>query len=158
MGGRRMRESATTKQPVFRRAMPPGAAGRLMITGGLMTATALQGADALIVNVALPQLGHDLGGGLELGTWVMTSYLCATAITAPLTAWLRRRYGATRLFHYAVLAFIATSVLCAFAPSAAVLILLRVLQGAAGGIILPLVQAILLDIYPQERHGRVLGI
>jgi len=123
-----------------------------------MTATALQGADALIVNVALPQLGRDLGGGLELGTWVMTSYLCATAVTAPLTAWLRRRYGAARLFHYAVSAFLATSTLCAFAPSGAVLILLRVLQGAAGGIILPLVQAILLDIYPQERHGRVLGI
>jgi MFS transporter, DHA2 family, multidrug resistance protein len=133
-------------------------AGRLIATSGLMVATALQGADALIVNVALPQLGRDLGGGIELGTWVMTSYLCATAVTAPLTGWLRRRCGAPRLFHGAVWAFIVTSLLCGFAPSGGVLILLRVLQGAAGGIILPLVQAILLDLYPQERHARLLGI
>src|SRR5258708_5883453 len=123
-----------------------------------MIAPALQGADALIVNVALPQLGRDLGGGIELGTWVMTSYLCATAVTAPLTGWLRRRYGAQHLFHGAVWAFIATSLLCAFAPSGAVLILLRVLQGGAGGIILPLVQAILVDLYPKDRKGRVVGM
>jgi len=136
----------------------PAAAGRLLATAGLMVATALQAADALIVNVALPRLEHDLGGGIELGTWVMTSYLCATAVTAPFTAWLRRRYGARRLFPGAVLAFITTSLLCAFAPSAAAMILFRVLQGAAGGVILPLAQAMLLDIYPQHRHGRMLGM
>jgi DHA2 family multidrug resistance protein len=139
-------------------AAAPAAGGRLLVTGGLMIASALQAADALIVNVALPQLGQDLGGGIELGTWVMTSYLCATAVTAPLTGWLRRRYGATRLFAAAVWAFIATSLLCAFAPTGAALIMLRVLQGAAGGVILPLVQAILLDLYPQERYGRMMGI
>ena len=123
-----------------------------------MIATALQAADALIVNVALPRLEGDLGGGIELGTWVMTSYLCATAVTAPLTAWLRRRYGARRLFPGAVAAFVATSLLCAAAPSGAAMILFRVLQGAAGGVILPLAQAMLLDIYPAERHGRVMGL
>src|SRR5207248_897844 len=132
---------------------------QLVATIGLMMATALQAADALIVNVALPQLERDLGGvGLGLGTWVMTSYLCATAVTAPLTAWARRHYGTRRLFRGAVIAFIATSLMCGFAPSVGVMILLRILQGAAGGLILPLVQAILLDIYPQHRHGRVLGI
>src|SRR2546423_2053029 len=126
-----MRESAVLKQRPNAAAdgMSAGV-GRLFATAGLMVATALQAADALIVNVALPQLEYDLGGGIELGTWVMTSYLCATAVTAPLTGWLRRRYGAARLFQRAVLAFIATSLLCAFAPSGAVLILLPVLQGA----------------------------
>lgn len=123
-----------------------------------MIAAALQSADALIVNVALPRLESDLGSGITLGTWVMTAYLCATAVAAPLTAWLRRRYGASRLFPSAVAAFVATSLLCAVAPSGASLIFFRVLQGAAGGVILPLAQAMLLDIYPQERHGRVMGL
>jgi MFS family permease len=57
---------------------------RLLATGGLMAVTAMQAADALIANVALPQLQHDLGGGVELGAWVITSYLCATAVAAPL--------------------------------------------------------------------------
>src|ERR1700745_3630206 len=84
----------------------PGQWGQGVATTGLMMATALQAADALIVNVALPQLERDLGGtGIGLGTWVMTSYLCATAVTAPLTAWARRRYGTSHLFRGAVIAF-----------------------------------------------------
>lgn len=133
------------------------AVGRRLAAAGLMIATALQAADTLIVNVALPQLERDLGGGIELGTWVVVSYLCATAVTAPLAGWLRRRYGARRLFPMALTALIATSLLCAAAPSAAAMIAARLLQGAAGGIILPLAQAMLLDITPQERHGRMLG-
>ncbi|MGE5269374.1 MAG: DHA2 family efflux MFS transporter permease subunit [Thiohalocapsa sp.] len=132
--------------------------GRRLAAAALMIATALQAADTLIVNVALPQLERDLGGGIELGTWVVVSYLCATAVTAPLAGWLRRRYGAGRLFPLALTALIATSLLCAAAPSATAMIAARVLQGAAGGVILPLAQAMLLDITPQERHGRVLGM
>jgi len=132
--------------------------GRVLTAAGLMTATALQAADALIVNVALPQLQSDLGGNLELGAWVITSYLCATAVTAPFTGWLRRRYGPWQLFRGAVLAFITASVLCGLATSGLEIIALRVLQGAAGGIILPLVQALLLDLYPKDRHGRILAI
>jgi MFS transporter, DHA2 family, multidrug resistance protein len=132
--------------------------GRVVTATGLMMATALQAADALIVNVALPQLEHDLGGGLELGAWVMTSYLCATAVMAPLTGWLRRRYGPQALFRSAVLTFITASLLCGLASSGPEMIALRVLQGASGGVILPLAQALLLDLYPPERHGRLLAI
>jgi MFS transporter, DHA2 family, multidrug resistance protein len=154
-----MADADATRDWPASEAARSGGVAQLVGTTGLMMATALQAADALIVNVALPQLERDLGGiGLGLGTWVMTSYLCATAVTAPLTAWARRRYGTSRLFRGAVIAFIATSLLCGVAPSVGVMILLRILQGAAGGLILPLVQAILLDIYPQHRHGRVLGI
>jgi DHA2 family multidrug resistance protein len=133
-------------------------ADRSLATCGLVIATAMQAADAVIVNVALPHLEHDLGGGVDLGAWVMTSYLCATAVAAPLTAWLRRRYGARRLFPGAVAGFTIASLLCAMAPSSAAIIAFRVLQGAGGGIILPLAQAILLEIYPQERHARMLAI
>ena len=109
----------------------------------------MQAADATIANVALPQLERDLGGGVVLGAWVMTSYLCATAVVAPLTGWLRRRFGTQRLFVVAVAAFVAASLLCSLAPSAGAMILFRILQGAGGGVIHPLAQAILLDLYPQ---------
>jgi DHA2 family multidrug resistance protein len=122
-----------------------------------MIATAIQVADALIANVALPQLQNDLEGGIALGAWIITSYLCATAVMAPLTGWLRRRYGAARLFPAAVGVFIAASLLCAIAPSAPIMIVFRILQGAGAGIIAPLAQAILLDIHPPERHGRVMA-
>src|SRR3954467_13910760 len=135
--------------PVRRLARKPAPAGiniapvaghsdRLLATIAVMLATAMQAADATIVNIALPQLQRDLGGGLGLGAWVMTSYLCATAILAPLTGWLRRRYGAERLLPGGVGFFVIASLLCAVAPSPAALILCRLLQGAAGGIIHPL--------------------
>lgn len=131
---------------------------RFVATVALMVATAMQAGDATIVNVALPQLQQDLGGGVSLGAWVLTSYLCATAVMAPLTGWLRRRYGARHLFPGGLCLFVIASLLCAIAPSPAALIACRVLQGAGGGIIHPLGQAILLDLHPPARHGRILAI
>lgn len=139
-------------------ALPLSRPGRLLATAALILASALQAADATIANVALPQLERDLGGGLALGAWVMTSYLCASAIAAPLTGALRRRFGVRTLFVAAVGAFTVASLLCAFAPSSEAIVAFRVLQGAGGGIIHPLAQAILLDLYPRERHGRMLAI
>ncbi|HEY1795476.1 MAG TPA: DHA2 family efflux MFS transporter permease subunit [Stellaceae bacterium] len=136
----------------------PRPAGRTIATAGLMIATAMQAADALIVNVALPRLEADLGGGPALGAWVLMGYLCATAVLAPLTGWLRRRYGARRLFPLAIWSFVAASLLCSAAPTAIVIIIARILQGAGGGVLHPLSQAILLDIHPKERHGRMLAI
>src|SRR5258707_14952571 len=114
--------------------MPPARSpsGRRLATCGLMIATAMQAADALIANVALPQLQSDLGGRIELGAWVMTSYLCATAVFAPLTGWLRRRYGPRQLFHGASCVFMPASLLWAPAPSRAAVFLFRILQGAGG--------------------------
>jgi MFS transporter, DHA2 family, multidrug resistance protein len=132
--------------------------GRRQTAVALIAATAMQGFDATIANVALPQLEQSLGGGIEFGSWVMTSYLCASAVTATLTGWMRRRYGARQLFAAAILLFVFASVLCALAPSTFALIQFRLLQGIAAGIIQPLAQAILLDIYPQQEHGRMLAI
>lgn len=138
-------------------AMPLVRADRLVATLSLMLASAMQAADATIANVALPQLESDLGGGVVVGAWIITSYLCAAAVVAPLTGWLRRRFGARLLFTGAVGSFAAASLLCALAPSAIAVILFRILQGAGGGVIHPLAQAILLDLYPRERHGRMLA-
>src|SRR6478736_10452848 len=96
--------------------------GRRQAAIALMIATAMQALDTTIANVALPQLEQSLGGGIELGSWVMTSYLCASAIMATLTGWLRRRYGARPLFIGSISLFVIASGLCATAPSAIALI------------------------------------
>jgi MFS transporter, DHA2 family, multidrug resistance protein len=124
----------------------------------LMIATAMQALDATIANVALPQLEQSLGGGIDLSSWVMTSYLCASAVMATLAGWFRRRYGSRRLFMGSVGLFAFASVLCSLAPTMIWLIQFRVVQGVAAGIIQPLAQAILLDIYPKQKHGRILAV
>jgi MFS transporter, DHA2 family, multidrug resistance protein len=132
--------------------------GRRQATTALMIATAMQAFDATIANVALPQLERGLGGGIDLGAWVMTSYLCASAVTAILTGWLRRRWGARRVFSTAVALFVCASLFCAVATTSDALIFFRLIQGAAAGIIQPLSQAIILDIHPKREHGRMLAI
>ncbi len=132
--------------------------GRRQAAIALMIATAMQGFDSTIANVALPQLEQSLGGGIDLGSWVMTSYLCAAAVMATLTGWFRRRYGARQAFGGAILLFVFASLLCSISPSQTALILFRLVQGAAAGIIQPLAQAILLDLYPKRHHGRLLAI
>jgi len=124
----------------------------------LMIATAMQAFDSTIANVALPQLERSLGGGIDLGSWVMTTYLCASAVMATLTGWFRRQYGARRPFAGAIALFVLASMFCSIAPNAAALLVSRLIQGAAAGIIQPLAQAILLDIYPKRDHGRMLAI
>ena len=131
---------------------------RRFATIALMTATAMQAADATLANVALPQLERDLGGGIELGAWVMTGYLCAAAVMVPLTGWLRRRLGPRRLYTFAVGLFVVGALLCSLAWSGRSLIAFRIVQGAGGGVLPALAQAVLLDIYPRERHPRILAI
>jgi DHA2 family multidrug resistance protein len=131
---------------------------RRQATVALMIVTAMPALDATIANVALPQLERAMGGGIGLGAWVMTSYLCAAAVTTVLAGWLRRRYGARLLLAGAVALFVLASLLCAAANSPAALVAFRLLQGAAAGIVQPLAQAILLDIHPKPAHGRILAI
>lgn len=131
--------------------------GRRLATLALMLATAMQAFDATIVNVALPELERSFGGGLGLGSWVVTSYLCAAAVTALLTGALRRRVGTVRLLAGTTGCFVLASLACALADSPFTLILARLLQGAAGGLLQPLAQAALLDIHPKRQHGRMLA-
>jgi DHA2 family multidrug resistance protein len=131
--------------------------GRRIATAALMLATAMQAFDATIVNVALPAVERSLGGGVAFGSWVMTSYLCAAAVTALLTGALRRRCGPVALLAGAMFLFVVASLSCAAAASHFALILSRLLQGAAGGLIQPLAQASLLDLHPKRQHGRMLA-
>src|SRR5258707_10068371 len=99
--------------------------------------------DITIANVAVPNIAGGLAVSPSQGTWVITSYAVAEAISVPLTGWLARRFGTVRVFVVAMLAFGACSLACGFAPSLGVLVFLRVLQGLSGGPMMPLSQTLL---------------
>ncbi|HVW70099.1 MAG TPA: DHA2 family efflux MFS transporter permease subunit, partial [Steroidobacteraceae bacterium] len=114
--------------------------------------------DTSIANVSLPSIAGDLGVSPDQGTWVITSFGVANAISLPLTGWLTRRFGQVRLFMSAVVLFVIASFLCALAPNIALLILFRVIQGAVAGPMIPLSQSLLLSSYPKSKSGTALGM
>src|SRR5581483_6328959 len=89
--------------------------------------------DTSIANVSLPAIAGDLGVSPDQGTWVITSFGVANAISVPLTGWLTQRFGQVRLFMSAIVLFVISSFLCALAPNLGLLILFRVMQGAVAG-------------------------
>ncbi len=113
--------------------------------------------DTTIANVSVPTIAGGLGVSANEGTWVITSYAVAEAITVPLTGWLSQRFGSVRVFVSAMVLFGLCSALCGLAPSLGVLIVCRVLQGLAGGPMIPLSQTLLLRIFPKEQAGQALG-
>jgi MFS transporter, DHA2 family, multidrug resistance protein len=114
--------------------------------------------DTSIANVSLTAIAGDLGVSPEQGTWVITSFGVANAISLPLTGWLTQRYGQVRLFIASILLFVLASLACGLAPSIELLILFRVIQGAVAGPMIPLSQTLLLASYPKEKAGTALGM
>ena len=113
--------------------------------------------DSTIANVAIPTIAGDLGASSSQGTWVITSFGVANAISIPITGWLAKRFGEVRLFLIATLLFVLASWLCGIANSLEMLIVFRVLQGAVAGPIIPLSQSLLLNNYPPEKRGMALA-
>ena len=109
--------------------------------------------DTSIANVALPHLAGDLGSSNDESTWVLTSYLVSNAVVLPISGWLATAFGRKRFFLLCIFMFTATSLLCGIAPSLPILILFRVIQGAGGGGLQPMAQAILADTFPPEKRG-----
>ena len=107
--------------------------------------------DTTIANVSVPTIAGSLGVSSTQGTWVITSYAVAEAITVPLTGWLARRFGAQRVFITCYLAFAALSLLCGMANSMGMLLAGRVLLGLAGGPIMPLSQMLMLRLFPPRQ-------
>src|ERR1039457_5509602 len=114
--------------------------------------------DTTIVNVALRTLGHDLHSSIAQIQWVVTGYLLSLAAVIPVTGWAARRFGAKRVYMTSLVLFTAGSALCAVAASTTTLVLFRVLQGAGGGMIMPVGQLIMAQIAGPKRMGRVMGI
>ncbi|MHB8495490.1 MAG: DHA2 family efflux MFS transporter permease subunit [Casimicrobiaceae bacterium] len=139
---------------------PPPLKGAALVAGtiALSLATFMNVLDTSIANVSIPAIAGDLAVSPDQGTWVITSFGVANAISLPLTGWLSRRFGQVRLFSASVLLFVVASFLCALAPSLPMLILFRVLQGAVAGPMIPLSQALLLSSYPKERAGSALSM
>jgi MFS transporter, DHA2 family, multidrug resistance protein len=109
--------------------------------------------DTSIANVALPYMAGSLGASNDQSTWVLTSYLVSNAIVLPISGWFAGVFGRKRFFMVCLVIFTVSSLLCGIAPSLGAIILFRVLQGAGGGGLQPMSQAILADTFPPQKRG-----
>lgn len=139
-------------------AGPTRGAVRWVGSFALSLATFMSVLDISIANVSIPAIAGDLGVSPNQGTWIVTSFGVATAISMPLTGWVVQRVGTVRLFVLSVLLFTTMSFLCGAAPSIEALVAFRVLQGLVAGPMIPLCQALLLRSFPPERAGSALSL
>src|SRR6201992_3814726 len=150
-GGGRPAGGPPQPQPLHGTALTIG-------TIALSLATFMNVLDTSIANVSIPAISGDLGVAPDQGTWVITSFGVANAISVPLTGWLTQRFGAVRLFTASVIMFVIASILCGLAPSIELLIAFRVLQGFVAGPMIPLSQTLLLSTYPPAKAGTALAL
>jgi DHA2 family multidrug resistance protein len=135
-------------------AQPGRVANRGAITACVILAVIMQALDTTIANVALPYIQGSVSDSQDQINWVLTSYIVAAAIMTPPSGWLSARFGRKRVLLTSVAGFVVASILCGLAQSLAEIVLFRLLQGFFGAALVPLSQAILLDIYtPAERGG-----
>lgn len=124
----------------------------------VMLATIMQALDTTIANVALPHMQGSLNAVQDQISWVLTSYITAAAIMTPMTGFLANRLGRKKLFLAAVAGFTVSSILCGLAMTLPEMVVFRMFQGIFGASLVPLSQAVLLDIYPKERHGQAMAM
>jgi MFS transporter, DHA2 family, multidrug resistance protein len=129
-----------------------------LIAATVSMAAFMEVLDTAIANVALPHIAGNLGASNDQSTWVLTSYLVANAIVLPITGWLVSVFGRKRFFMTCMVIFTVSSLFCGIAPSLGFLLLFRVLQGAGGGGLQPMAQAILADTFPPEKRGLAFSI
>jgi DHA2 family multidrug resistance protein len=138
---------------------PPPLHGATLVlaTIAVSLATFMNVLDTTIANVSIPTIAGDVGVSPSQGTWVITSFAVANAISVPLTGWLTQRFGTVRLFILSVLLFVLASVACGLSSSLQMLIVFRVVQGAVAGPMIPLSQTLLLQCFPREKAGMALA-
>lgn len=128
-----------------------------IVATSVMFATFMEVLDTTVVNVSLPHIAGNLSATVEEATWALTSYLVANAIILPITGWLANYFGRKRLLMLSVTGFTIASFLCGLAPNLQMLIFFRIIQGATGGAMQPLSQAILLEAFPPHERGKAMG-
>ena len=128
-----------------------------IIAVAVMLATFMEVLDTTIVSVALPHIAGSLSATTDEATWTLTSYLVSNAIILPASGWLARRFGRKRFLLTCIVLFTASSLVCGLATSLGMLILARVIQGAGGGALQPISQAILLESFPPEKRGMAMA-
>ena len=151
--------SPGTRPAAIPAALPP-LEGMAVVLGtlALSLATFMNVLDTSIANVSIPAIAGDLGVSPDQGTWVITSFAVANAISMPLTGWLTRRLGQVRLFTASTVLFVLASMLCGLAPTFSSLVVFRALQGLVAGPMIPLSQALLLSSYPKAKAGAALAV
>src|SRR5512136_1258532 len=137
-------------------ATPPGVHPWLESLS-VMLGTFMVVLDSTVVNVSLSHIAGSLSASIEESTWALTTYLAANAVILPITGWLANFFGRKRLLLIAVAAFTGASVLCGMAPTLPLLILFRIVQGATGGVMQPLSQAIMLEAFPPRERGEAMA-
>ncbi|WP_372659520.1 DHA2 family efflux MFS transporter permease subunit [Hydrogenophaga sp.] len=149
----------TPQAPPRPTEFPPLQGAQLVLgTVALSLATFMNVLDSSIANVSIPAISGDMGVSPTQGTWVITSFAVANAISVPLTGWLTQRFGQVRLFTMSVLLFVLASWLCGLAPNIGTLIAFRVLQGLVAGPMIPLSQTLLLASYPKAKAGTAMAM
>lgn len=128
-----------------------------LVAASVMLATVMEVLDTSVANVALPHISGNLSATTEEATWVLTSYLVANAIILPATGWLTKYFGRKRFLIACIIIFTLSSALCGAASSLGMLILARILQGAGGGALQPIAQAVLLESFPPEKRGTAMA-
>ena len=128
-----------------------------IIAIAVMLSTFMEVLDTTVVNVSLPHIAGSLSATVDEATWTLTSYLVANAIILPLTGWLSNFFGRKRMLMLSVTGFTVASFACGLAPSLPFLIVCRVIQGACGGGLQPISQAVLLESFPPEDRGKAMG-
>ena len=128
-----------------------------LIAVAVMSSTFMEVLDTTVVNVSLPHIAGNLSASTDEATWTLTSYLVANAIILPMTGWLASTFGRKRLLMASVTGFTTASFFCGLAPSLPFLIIFRIIQGACGGGLQPLSQAILLESFPPEKRGQAMA-
>jgi DHA2 family multidrug resistance protein len=139
--------------------LPPLKGGeRTLATLALALATFMNVLDTTIANVSIPTIAGDIGVSVNQGTWVITSFAVANAISVPLTGALARRFGQVQVFVWSTLLFVAASWLCGLSRSLEMLVAFRVVQGLVAGPMIPLSQSLLLQCYPPAKAGAALAV
>lgn len=139
------------------RLAPMTGANKFVATASIMLATILTGLDSTIVNVALPQMQRGFGVSQDAAMLVVTSYIVAAAIATPMIGWISARIGRKRLYLVAIVGFTISSVWCGLSAGLAELVFARVVQGCFGAVLVPISQALILDINPPDRQAQALA-
>src|ERR1700680_478050 len=137
--------------------MPERHVNPWIVAIAVMFATFMEVLDTTVVMAPLPHTAGSLSATIDEATWALTSYLVANAIILPMTGWLASVFGRKRLLMASVAGFTISSFLCGLAPNLTTLIVFRCLQGATGGAMQPLSQAVLLEAFPPQDRGKAMG-
>jgi DHA2 family multidrug resistance protein len=129
-----------------------------LITVSVMMAVFMEVLDTSVANIALPHIAGSLSATTDESTWVLTSYLVSNAIILPMTGWLGNYFGRKRVLIYCIVLFTIASALCGLAWSLPTLIIARILQGAGGGAMVPIAQAIMLESFPPHKRGQAMAV